>query len=393
MTAYGSGVTTDRRITSVKNDTTAQTNYGIIQGTITNQTISSQDMLDDWCQAELNRLKVPHTTYQVGMVDLSQSDTSDYSFDAGALEIGTIVNLIGGNSDVDIYTQIIRITRSLQDVLDVQIDVSNPDAGTVDWGQNESIEAKKPDLLDQIVSLFKKIKIQEHDTGIISDILAGIAGGTIAVPADPALADLTNVVWYDDVAAVGNLVDYLSTIFTNDPSIIGDIADTTINQRLSDETPEDIATTGDVGVSTDLAHVDHVHGGYDPPVPATTTPTAIASSGSIGADEGKYANEKHTHAGVVVGDLPVTDPGTPENIGVAGATGSETRWAKGDHVHKGALAVETVDALPAIPTTGMLEVFWTSVSTGDGDDQVWRAYVGQTAYTPTQFTSSLSGTP
>lgn len=53
----------------------------------------------------------------------------------------------------------------------------------------------------------------------------------------------------------------------------------------------------------------------------------------------------------------------------------------------------TVLVLPAIPTGGMREVFWTSVGAGTGDDQVWRAFAGQGAWTPTQFTSILSGTP
>lgn len=56
-------------------------------------------------------------------------------------------------------------------------------------------------------------------------------------------------------------------------------------------------------------------------------------------------------------------------------------------------AVETVDSLPAIPASGMLEVFWASTSPGDGDDQVWRAYAGQSAWTPTQKSSTLSGIP
>lgn len=57
------------------------------------------------------------------------------------------------------------------------------------------------------------------------------------------------------------------------------------------------------------------------------------------------------------------------------------------------MRVQTVLALPAIPTTGMKEVFWTSAGEGTGDDQVWRAYAGQTRWYPTQKWTSLSGTP
>jgi len=59
----------------------------------------------------------------------------------------------------------------------------------------------------------------------------------------------------------------------------------------------------------------------------------------------------------------------------------------------GGANVSTVEALPAIPSSGMLEVYWTSTGAGTGDNQVWRAYAGQTSYTPTQKLSNNSGVP
>ena len=57
------------------------------------------------------------------------------------------------------------------------------------------------------------------------------------------------------------------------------------------------------------------------------------------------------------------------------------------------LTIDTVEALPAIPTTGGRMVYWTSAGAGDGDDQIWVAYAGQTDWTPMQALTSLDGTP
>lgn len=54
-------------------------------------------------------------------------------------------------------------------------------------------------------------------------------------------------------------------------------------------------------------------------------------------------------------------------------------------------AILVVETLPPIPNAGMEEVYWTSVGAGTGDDQVWRAYAGQSSWTPTQKLTTLSG--
>lgn len=59
----------------------------------------------------------------------------------------------------------------------------------------------------------------------------------------------------------------------------------------------------------------------------------------------------------------------------------------------GGYNVGIVTALPAIPTSGMKEVYWTSGGGGTGDNQVWRAYAGQSVWYPTQKFTSKSGTP
>lgn len=60
-----------------------------------------------------------------------------------------------------------------------------------------------------------------------------------------------------------------------------------------------------------------------------------------------------------------------------------------------AFTVETVLELPPIPTvpSSYKKVFWTSAGTGNGDDQMWEVYTGQTKYTPCQYSTLLSGVP
>ncbi len=58
-----------------------------------------------------------------------------------------------------------------------------------------------------------------------------------------------------------------------------------------------------------------------------------------------------------------------------------------------AMPVLKVATLPAIPTTGVEFVEWTSESGGTGDDQVWMGVPGATEWTAMQFHTSKSGAP
>ena len=65
----------------------------------------------------------------------------------------------------------------------------------------------------------------------------------------------------------------------------------------------------------------------------------------------------------------------------------------GDSSVASVLGIAKVLVLPPIPTSGARLVFWTSEGTGTGDDQIWVAYAGQTAYTPMQNYTTKSGIP
>jgi hypothetical protein len=75
-----------------------------------------------------------------------------------------------------------------------------------------------------------------------------------------------------------------------------------------------------------------------------------------------------------------------DNVTIKSAGGSDTSVASG-------LRIAKVLVLPSIPSSGARMVFWTSEGTGTGDDQIWVAYAGQTAYTPMQRYTTKSGVP
>ena len=100
------------------------------------------------------------------------------------------------------------------------------------------------------------------------------------------------------------------------------------------------------------------------------------------------------------GDIARTNAGVPrEIVGGSGATvrtignraivtAKKGKGGGGSSIYGG-----VVLTLPAIPTSGMKIVRWTSAGAGTGDDQLWVAHAGDTAWTPMQDLTSASGTP
>lgn len=83
---------------------------------------------------------------------------------------------------------------------------------------------------------------------------------------------------------------------------------------------------------------------------------------------------------VVWNSSEVNPDGTRLGIILLGSSADAEALAYGDSVPR-------VSVLPPIPTVAMKEVFWIP------DGQVWRAYKGQTSWTPTQYSSTRSGVP
>ena len=84
---------------------------------------------------------------------------------------------------------------------------------------------------------------------------------------------------------------------------------------LSDNTPEDVGAA-DAGVGTEASRDDHVHGGGA--AAATATPEATAAAGAVGTDTG-YARGDHVHADR--GEPPAAATATPEETAANGRSG------------------------------------------------------------------------
>jgi hypothetical protein len=240
IVAYGRGVDKDIRLSVTVDDATAQSTYGIITAVLNDQSIAHID--------------TPLVTYDVGMIDLSQTDVLDYTFEASALEIGAVINLLGNDSGVDITTRVLKITRNLDNPLDVKIEVGDPSAGTTTWGtMGDPVGQTVQGLDDIIVDIFKRVERGENDTGVIDDIEAQIAGGTLETPASPPLGDLSDIVWWDESADVGNLDEKVVDIVENntDATAKADFEDA-IAQALIDVVDNEGAAPHDSSVYDDF---------------------------------------------------------------------------------------------------------------------------------------------
>lgn len=117
--------------------------------------------------------------------------------------------------------------------------------------------------------------------------------------------------------------------------------------------PTDVASSGSVGaIDGKFALEDHAHainatqqasintlnsgmsvqqsltGGLNTPAPATATPTALGSA-AVGVGT-KYAREDHVHA---LPTIPSASNSTPTALAATGASGSASAYSRDDHVH------------------------------------------------------------
>lgn len=209
--AYGAGVTADTRLAVTVNDSSAQSTYGVRVGTFTNQSITDADTLEAAATAVLRRSVVPQTRYAVDMIDLSRTDLYDLSFEAFALDLGSCVNLIASAISMDIWTRVVSVRRDLADPLDVQITVSDPEAGGgvqgPDAGGVNDPTTAEPDTLESIIeSIERRLQRLERDTGVarsINDLIGSV--------------DLSDVGHWDTATNVGNLPELLEDIFEASP--------------------------------------------------------------------------------------------------------------------------------------------------------------------------------
>jgi len=225
----GYGATDTTRLLNTQTNAAAEATYGRITRPYSANTVRVQDTLDDITAAHLDKLDGPSIGYGVESIDLSEADGPlDYSDDA--IELGGRVRLIDTDMDVNISTCIISTTRDLGNPMDVQLNVSDTNAGSdlyPDGAPTGTLGAGEGErtFLDDIADLIRKMLEQTtQDTGLIDAV--------------------------DQAAANDEFTDVITTQNIDSSGAV-----------LSDAVPEDTATAGAAGTGTKAAHEDHEHKG------------------------------------------------------------------------------------------------------------------------------------
>ncbi len=356
----------------VRNDSEAQEKYGVIRGMHKKTGVRSSGALRQEADAVLSVMSTPRVTHDVRVVDLSHMVCGvDYSFEGGALEAGASVRLVCGQPAIDISTRVLSVQRVLDRPGDVQIKVGNPEAGSKEWdarlqrrsgGAVRNAESK--DLLDTIVDLSKVADAVSGNGSF------GAAVGDALAGDEDAAAGLAETIVEREVVETA-LVERIET-----SEVIREMLETVIREGGVVETE----VRENEGVRDEVLGV--VRGAF-----SNDLPQRVGTASSPGEGAG-FSRNDHIHKGDVVfkgnrADFPMQEL---EGGDLAYAADEEGyyRW-NGSDWRPFLTGVEVVSSLPPIPEEGMLEVFWGG--------QVWRAYAGQSIWTATQFTTTLSGTP
>lgn len=165
----GAGGRQSVRTTVTLNDSTAQSTYGVIPGIYNATNVTDTDTLTYMAQNALNTLHAPKKTYQVGVIDLSQLDSTSYSFEQYMMFVGQPVRLLCTYPTIDIDTHIMSIQRNLDTPADVQISIGSPETGSGDWGISPQGAARK-DVLDHIVDAKARNEDATRDTGLVEQV-------------------------------------------------------------------------------------------------------------------------------------------------------------------------------------------------------------------------------
>ena len=94
----------------------------------------------------------------------------------------------------------------------------------------------------------------------------------------------------------------------------------------------------------------------------------------------------------IVGGRGITIGRQGQQLVISAETGGRAGGAKSS-TQAQTLSVDTVENLPAVPTSGIRFVYWTSAGAGTGDNQVWSATEYDSVWTPEQQTTTNNNTP
>ena len=197
IVAYGAGFSNATRLTVTVNDAASQALYGVLPGTILQPNVNDEDTLEEIANAELARWSGPATSYKIGMVDLSQIDPVNRSFEALALTPGTEVQVICDDPAVDIQSRVRSVQWNLANPAHVEVEFSDPDAGAAAWGGNQGTHKK--DLVDRVVDLVARAEELTSDTGVAL---------AVARSMDPPTDNVTDILTLDNAGdLLGGLLE------------------------------------------------------------------------------------------------------------------------------------------------------------------------------------------
>lgn len=118
---------------------------GWYPGVLVDRSITHPDTLLAWANLRLAEIKVPIISYSVNVIDLSESDLFDFSFDE--LKLGSIVKVIDEDLGIDASVSVVKITHN---------DLANPQDMTVE------LSSRVRDITDVLAEVYDAQQFGQH---------------------------------------------------------------------------------------------------------------------------------------------------------------------------------------------------------------------------------------
>lgn len=332
----GAGASGDN-ITATASGDNAGT-YGAAQGVVVDTRLGNSATVTARAAIDAIDYSYPKRTYKIGAIDLSRiPGTTDWAH--MALDLGQRINVVASDIGEAIATHVLRITRSLDNPAEVEINVGDETAADAQAGTGaRSYHAtRRLDAADLLARVIERAEETKRDTGLYDAIARQIGG---------SLSDLDRVLWGNSGAA-GAISDAWADLLDNenfldwlDDAVAELVAAGSENFPTAGINIQSVGTSNQGGASAHFSREDHVHRGADL---GSATPQPIAQTGSAGVGTAA-SRQDHVHAGVQLAT------GAPQDVtSGANAVGSATEAAKSDHKHHGMPHV--VDAYATLATT------------------------------------------
>jgi len=275
MVGYGYGVTPDTRLSSTQNDATAQSTYGVVAGSFYEPGIRDQDTLDAVTLIRLAQQSLPRISYHIEAIDLSETQSIlDYSFTADLIEPGNVVRVLCDAPSLDISPMIRSVTWSLDYPEQVELTLVDPETG-----DDMSFEQ---DDVDRLTSVLERLERLSRDTGVLESVRKAISDD---------LDDLSKVLWFNHSSPYeGNLAEAIEDLFE-----LADDADVAVDAMRDDvwNALQRDLNSGNYG--TLVGQLQDALGSGGDPSDATPEPVDL-TTGAAGTDT-EFARADHVHVG------------------------------------------------------------------------------------------------